>query len=132
MGLPWWISGKESACNAGDAGSIPGLGRSPGGENAAHCSILSWEMTWTEEPGGLQPWDQKRDTVEQPNHQQIKLGSTANHLDSSLTFQGKRKGTPRILQRPREIAGEFTLAGLEVTVVPSSLLKRQALSSRDL
>ena len=35
-GLPWWLSGKESACNAGDSGdlgSIPGSGRSPGGEN---------------------------------------------------------------------------------------------------
>ena len=34
MGLPWWLSGKVSACNAGDigdAGLIPGLGRSPGG-----------------------------------------------------------------------------------------------------
>ena len=29
-GLPWWLSDKESACNAGDPGSIPGLGRSPG------------------------------------------------------------------------------------------------------
>ena len=27
--LPWWLSGKESSCNPGDAGSIPGLGRSP-------------------------------------------------------------------------------------------------------
>ena len=27
---PWWLSGKESACNAGDWGLIPGLGRSPG------------------------------------------------------------------------------------------------------
>ena len=26
-------SDKESACNAGDAGWIPGLGRSPGGGN---------------------------------------------------------------------------------------------------
>ena len=25
-----YLSGKESACNAGDLGSIPGLGRSPG------------------------------------------------------------------------------------------------------
>ena len=33
MGLPWWLSGKESTCNAGDAGSIPGLGRFPGGGN---------------------------------------------------------------------------------------------------
>ena len=29
-GLPWWLSGKESACNAGDTGLIPKLGRSPG------------------------------------------------------------------------------------------------------
>ena len=31
MGLPQWLSGKESTCNAGDAGLIPGSGRSPGG-----------------------------------------------------------------------------------------------------
>ena len=30
MGIPWWLRGKESACNTGDPGSIPGLGRSPG------------------------------------------------------------------------------------------------------
>ena len=32
-GLPWWLSGKESACNTGttgDLGSIPGSGRFPG------------------------------------------------------------------------------------------------------
>ena len=31
MGLPGWLSGKESACNAGDLGSFPRLARSPGG-----------------------------------------------------------------------------------------------------
>ena len=34
IGLPWWLSGKESACNAGatgDVGSIPGSGRPLGG-----------------------------------------------------------------------------------------------------
>ena len=30
MGFPDSSVGKESTCNAGDAGSIPGLGRSPG------------------------------------------------------------------------------------------------------
>ena len=30
MGFPRGSTGKESACNAGDLGSIPGLGRSPG------------------------------------------------------------------------------------------------------
>ena len=29
-GLPWWLSGKESTCNAGDTTSIPGSGRPPG------------------------------------------------------------------------------------------------------
>ena len=36
FGLPRWLSSKESACSAGDAGdmgSIPGLGRYPGGGN---------------------------------------------------------------------------------------------------
>ena len=36
MELPWWLSGKEFACNAGasgDPGLIPGSGRSPGEEN---------------------------------------------------------------------------------------------------
>ena len=32
-GLLWWLSNKESPCNAGDMGSIPGLGRSPRKEN---------------------------------------------------------------------------------------------------
>ena len=32
-GNPWWLSGKESACYAGAVGSIPRLGRSPGGGN---------------------------------------------------------------------------------------------------
>jgi len=31
MGFPGGSDGKESVCNAGDLGSIPGLGRSPGG-----------------------------------------------------------------------------------------------------
>ena len=31
--FPGGSGGQESTCNAGDLGSIPGLGRSPGGEN---------------------------------------------------------------------------------------------------
>jgi len=32
-GLPWWLRGKESACQPGDMSLTPELGRSPGGEN---------------------------------------------------------------------------------------------------
>ena len=32
---------------------------------ATHSSILGWENTWTEEPGGYSPWDRKEsDTAE--------------------------------------------------------------------
>ena len=33
MGFPSGSAGKESACNAGELGSIPGLGISPGEGN---------------------------------------------------------------------------------------------------
>ena len=59
-GLPRWLSGKESACNAGDTSSIHGLGRLPGEGNGTHSSILSWEIPRTKEPGGLHPWGDKR------------------------------------------------------------------------
>ena len=32
-GLPWWLSGEESTCNAEEFGSTPGSGRSPGEGN---------------------------------------------------------------------------------------------------
>ena len=108
MGFPAGSDGKESACNAGDLGSVPGSGKSPEERNgyplqysclensvnreawqaadhgvtknqtwlsnqytimyihralhsvpleeemATHFSILTWEVPWTEQPGGLQ------------------------------------------------------------------------------
>ena len=33
VGKPWWLSSKESACNAGDMGLIPGSGSYPGEGN---------------------------------------------------------------------------------------------------
>ena len=54
-GLPLGGSdSKESACNAGDLSSIPGLGRSQEKEMATYSSILAWRIPWTEEHGGLQ------------------------------------------------------------------------------
>ena len=44
--LPCGSDGKESVCNVGDLGSIPGLGRSPGGGhgNPLQCSCLENAM----------------------------------------------------------------------------------------
>ena len=62
--MAWTI--KESACHAGDAGSIPGSGRSLGQEDTlkkemvAHSNILALEIPLTEEPGRLHsPWGHK-------------------------------------------------------------------------
>ena len=59
---------KNPPANAGDmrdAGSIPGLGTSPGGGHATHSSILAWRIPWMEEPGGLQSMGCKEsDTTE--------------------------------------------------------------------
>ena len=46
MGFPCGSTGKESACNAGDMGPIPGLGRCPGGWKGypLQCSRLENSM----------------------------------------------------------------------------------------
>ena len=62
--VPGGLDGKESACNAGDAGLIPGLERSPGEENATHSSILAWRIPWTEDPGRLQSMGLQRVTYD--------------------------------------------------------------------
>ena len=54
MGFPGGSVVKNLPVNAGDAGLIPGSGRSRGEGNATHSSILDWEIPWTEEPDGLQ------------------------------------------------------------------------------
>ena len=61
LAATWWASlvaqrvKHLTACNEGDLGFIPELGRSPGEGNATHSSTLAWKIQWTEEPGRLQP-----------------------------------------------------------------------------
>ena len=59
-GFPGVSDGKEFACNVGDLGLIPGLGRSPG-------EGKGYTVFWPGEFQGLYiPWDYKEsDTTEQ-------------------------------------------------------------------
>ena len=59
-GFPGASDGKESACNTGDPGSIPGSERSLEKRMATHSSTLAWRIPWTEEPGGLQSTGSQR------------------------------------------------------------------------
>ena len=59
VGFPCGSAGKESACNAGDLGLIPELGRSPGEgkgyplqysglENSMDCTVHGVAKSWTQ------------------------------------------------------------------------------------
>ena len=60
LGFPGGSDGKESACNAGDPGSTPELGRSQEKGMATHSSVLAQRIPWTEEPGRLQSMEFQR------------------------------------------------------------------------
>ena len=93
--LPQWPSSKESACHAGDTvdvGSIPGLGRSPGGGNGNQSSILAWRIPWTEEPGGLQSMESQR-----VRHDWATEHTLMHLLPARVS--GPSQGTPK--ERPR-------------------------------
>ena len=53
MAFPGGSDSKESACNAGDMGSIPGLGRSPVGGNGCPLQYSCLENSMD------RPWGQK-------------------------------------------------------------------------
>ena len=66
-GLPWWPSGKESACSAGDLGLIPGLGRSPRGGHGNSLQYSCLENPHGQRSlAGYSAWGHKEsDTTEQ-------------------------------------------------------------------
>ena len=53
VGFPGGSVAKNLPANAGDTGSTPGLGRSPGEGNGNHSNILAWKIPWSEKPGVL-------------------------------------------------------------------------------
>ena len=66
LGFPSGPDGKESACNAGDLGLIPGLGRSPGRRNGTPIPVfLPGESHKQKSLVGYSPWGHKElDTTE--------------------------------------------------------------------
>ena len=55
-GLPWGPSNKESACNVGDPGSIPGLGGSPGEGNGNLLQYSCLKNPWKKSLVGHSSW----------------------------------------------------------------------------
>ena len=96
-GLPYSSDGKESACNAGDLGSIPGSGSSPGKWNGHPLQYSCLGIPWTEEPGRLySPWGPKEsDTTKWLTHTQnafhraVLLGSLIIPLSPQVPLPNK-------------------------------------------
>ena len=109
LGLPWWLSGKESTCHAGDAGdsgSIPGWGRSPGvghGNPLQYSLQCSERITWTEEPGELQSMGSQRGRHDWATEQA--------HLDLNLSYLGGQwwREEQRVKRRERGRERKFVL-----------------------
>ena len=70
IGLPWQLSGKESACNAGNSDLILGLGTSPEGRHG-NTLQYSGEFHGQRSLVGYSPWGHKEsDTTEATKQQQ--------------------------------------------------------------
>ena len=91
---------KNLPANEGDAGLVPGSGRSPGRGNSYHSCIHAWRIPWTEDPGGLQSMGLQRvrhdlvtETITKPNGKSrencLKRNSTL--LNVYLFFKKKKK-----------------------------------------
>jgi len=82
MGFPGGLDGKESTCNVGDLGSIPGSGRSPGG---GHGNPLQY--TCLENPHGQRSLagyslcgHKESDTTERLSTAQVSANGTISFL----------------------------------------------------
>ena len=86
IGLSWWLSSKESACNTGDSGSISALGRSPGEGNDNHPNILPGKSHGQRSLGNC-PWGQGRVRYNLATKQQQQcFGGIPLALDKQLHF----------------------------------------------
>ena len=109
-GFSGGLDDKECACNVGDPGSIPGLGRSPGRGHGNPLQYSCLENPWIEEPGRLHfvGWQKILDTTEwlthfhNSNHGQTSAFPLSAHppasplllLEELRSLSQKTKGTP--------------------------------------
>ena len=102
IGLPWRLSGEESACNAGDTGSIPESGRSPGGGNGSplQCSCLENPMDrgarWSTGQGvansltGPRGWTTRNSEIPAPQRRAVRCICPVAALASAQPQAGGR------------------------------------------
>ena len=83
LGFPSGSAAKESACNVGDLGSIPGSGRSPGEENGYPLQYSCLENPHGQRSlVGYRPWARKESDMTE------RLSTDSSRPNSSKVLQG--------------------------------------------
>ena len=98
--LPWWLSSKESACNigaTGNAGSMPGLGRSLGGEHG-----IPLQYSCLENPMDRGAWWA---TVHSAAKSQTWLKRLSMHACRHVCTQGWKKSLSCRVMGKRDVEG---------------------------
>ena len=104
LGFPGGSDGKESACSVGDLGSIPGLGRSLGGQygNPLQCSCLE-NPHGQRSLAGPSPWGCKgSDKTEQLSTAQHSFGQLMSYLQAPISLL-MRRGFQHSFKDPERI-----------------------------
>ena len=93
MGFPGGSNGKESACNAGDQGSIPGEGRSPGKGNSNPLQYSCLENPHEQRSlVGYSPWHHKEsDTTEQLTQMQLHFNKAVKTKNKAANIGSRGK-----------------------------------------
>ena len=82
LGFPGGSDGKESACNPGDPGSIPGLGRSPGDGNGNPLQYSCQEKSmdrgaWRATVPGVAKSRTRLNVLDMTEHSSVQFSSVA-------------------------------------------------------
>ena len=90
QGFPGGSAGKEFTCHAGDPGSVPGLGRSPGG---GHGNLLQYSCLESPHEQRSLMGCKESDTTEQLSTAQH---SMEDQITSSLQYRASSESNRRI------------------------------------
>ena len=119
---------KTSPASAGDVrdmGSVPGLGRCPGGGHGNHSSILAWRIPWTQEPSGLQSIGSQRAGHDWSDLACMYTG-TRTHTGMLMQVADQReKWVKNNEQTLREMRGTIKCSNICIMGVPKEERKEQ-------
>ena len=114
LGFSGSSAGKESTCNAGDLGSIPGLGIYPG-EGNGHSSIVAWRIPRTF------PWGCKESDTLSNFHFVLITFASVLHPDSDSPLILPRTNHIHSLHQELELLFPFWVNSSVISSVHSKL-----------